>query len=239
MNKHLKIGLSLLVVGAALCGCAVLSKTGTQAPPNALERFLYAPTTNVAVQTNVAYAPIATNVFMDSQGVRETNIIQTPIATNAILVTNYAFPPSAAQAAIVGAGSAVGSLFGVGGLVSTILGGLFGLYGTVRSRQTDATSATLAQIIQTAQKVIESTPQGGALSQAFTSWMMKHQTNAGVIQSVAALVDQAVDPEKAQGAAQGIIALMQQTSQNLVTAPTSVAAAVPMPASPPLVGPLA
>ncbi len=196
-------GIAVVCFAALLSGCGTLSNSGPQAAPTAFEKDFY------TVQTNVSIGPIVTL----SNGV--------PVGTNQEYKTNYILTPGPGALATEQTAGAVGNIFGVGGIISTVLGGLFGLYGTLRSRQATATAGVLAQTVETARAVIGATPQGAQLNSALKSWMMEHQTDAGAIQAIAGLVDNFVDPEAATGAATSIVNTLLGTAQgNGPVAPT-------------------
>lgn len=221
MKTPIKIVLGLIVGTALLSGCALLSGSGPQKAPTKLEGAFFDTTTNTApvLVTNIVLAPVTNAAGL---------VQEMPVATNVTrgLGTNYGFAPNATAATITAVAGGIGSIFGVGGIVSTVLTGLFAGYASIRSRKATALAGTLAQTVETARAVIQTTPQGTALNASLKSWMMEHQTDAGVIQGVATLIDNFVDPQAATGAATAIL-------QSLTGTQTSG------PIAPPTIGPLA
>jgi hypothetical protein len=227
-NKPFPWLLTFLPALALFAGCSLFGSNASA--PSALEERIYTIQTNVAVSTLVQ-----TNAATNAAGV----VTLTP-QTNFIVITNYDYSLATNAANLIQTGGAVGNIFapGMGTLGSLVLTSLFGLWGTLRSRKSNQASVALAQIIETAKEVIAQTPQGAQLSAAFTNWMQKHQTDAGVIQAVAALVDNTVDPDAAKGAASQLLALAGLASSTAVAPPATPAAAAPAPGSSPAPGPL-
>jgi hypothetical protein len=193
-----------LFVLAVLCvGCA---SSGKPIQPNAFDRTLFNIETNltpaVSVQTNTVVVTNAVTVTNDAGVVTwQTNVV---LATNVCHVTNFIpqyelAPKEAAETAIKATGGVVGGLFGFGGLAATLLGGVYHTYMQIRNRRINA---ALTQAIETGREVLKSTPQGQQLDAAYVQWLQQHQTQAGVINAVAGMVNSFVDNDAAKAAAQ-------------------------------------
>ena len=205
-----KIDLLFVFAIAFLTGCA-------GGPPTKLEQKLFSVQTNVvatpATQTNVVTVTnlvrqVVTETNQVHQLVLETNLVpQVVTFTNLVpafvTVTNYQYAPNAT---VQTGTSILGAVPGYGGLAAAVLGGIFGLWGTLRSSNANKTSATLAQCIEVARNLI-ATQQGQQVADKFKSWLMEHQQDMGVINSVAALVDNAVDPAAAKTVAAQLLKL--------------------------------
>ena len=119
----------------------------------------------------------------------------------------FEFTPSDTSEAIVEAGTNIGDLFGVGGVVGTLLGAVFSIWSKLRSNTNRKTAAILAQIIEAGRNVMKSTPQGQQAEQHWVAWMSKHQTEAGVVMEVSKLLKKVCDKESAQLVATELIRL--------------------------------
>ena len=62
----------------------------------------------------------------------------------------------------------------------------------------------LVQGVETARAILETTPQGQAADAAFVKWLMTHQKEAGVFNTVAGLVDDVSDSAAAKLVAEEI-----------------------------------
>lgn len=228
MKTPIKICVALVGFTGLLAGCKLLSSSGPQAAPTAIERKLADITTNVVpvLTTNVVYAPVtnpAGAVFMEAVSTNVTQGTQ----------TNYTFQSNAQTQTAVGLLGMVGNFFGVGGLVTTGLGGLLSWYWKTRSRQSTAVAGALAQANQTAQAIIAGTPQGQTINMALQNWMHRAHLDNGIAQAVAAIIDSEVDPGAAQGAATSIVNSILGTANTAKapapapTAPLTTAAPAP------------
>lgn len=206
---YLLVCLATALLGLGLLGC----KTSA---PTRLEQSLFDLTTNQVV--SVASVPVVvqeTNVVVyDSPqtglAVWETNIVSvTNYRTVSVTNEEYAYLPGNKAEQIVESGSALGNLFGMGGIVGTVLGGLFGLWGQMRSSKSNKTAAALAQIIETGSKILKTTPQGLQLDSQWKKWMLSHQTEQGVVTEVLRLLQTTVDEPSAQVTAQKLLDLMK------------------------------
>lgn len=190
----------LFAIGFAitLAGCA------TQRPPSATEIKYFDIKTNtvevVAYVTNTVPATATTPAV-------ET---VTPIVAKK---ETYDFTPNQSAGAVGTTGGAIGSIWGVGPLVAGIIALLFSTYGWVRSHRAASeaqfTAEQLAQIIETGRQILLTVPNGAEYEAAYKAWMVKHQAETQTIAAIAELAKTAVDNEKARGAAQTIINLIQ------------------------------
>ena len=122
-------------------------------------------------------------------------------------IEGYDFSPGQTASSIVETGTNIGNLFGVGGIVGTLLSAVFGVWAKLRSNTNRKTAAVLAQIIEAGRKVMTTTPQGQAAEGQWVRWMSKHQTEAGVVLEVSKLLKQVVNKESAQVVADQLIAM--------------------------------
>jgi hypothetical protein len=170
--------------------------------PTTLEEALFNITT-----TEVPIVSTTTNVVGGVEVVTsETNWVEA-----------FDFTPNEKSTAIVETGTNIGNFFGVGGIVGTLLSALLGIWAKSRSNSNRKTAAILAQVIEAGRKVMSTTPQGAQLESQWTAWMMKHQTEAGVILEVSKLLKQVVDKESAQMVADTLIGLSQAKAPNPVS----------------------
>jgi len=129
-----------------------------------------------------------------------TNVVQMP-------VTNLVAKPEA-EAAIQAACSVINTLApGIGSIVALALGGLYHGYRQVRDRKVNE---ALVQGVETARAVLTTTPQGQAVDAQFVKWLMDHQQEAGVFNTVSALVEDLSDNPAARMTAQEIAQGVQQ-----------------------------
>lgn len=201
-----KLMLLPFVLSAALLlqGCA---GAASQRPPSPIEQHFFDVTTNqVPVVESVPQVVTVTNEQLEV--VTVTNVVTT---TN--LVESYAFTPNERAQAVQGIGEAAGNVWGVGGIIGTALGALFGLWGMWRSRQSSVmaedTAAVLVQIIETGRQLLLQLPDGAKYETVWKNWMIKHQADVGKIAEISALVATAVDTESARGAAAGLLDIIK------------------------------
>ena len=119
----------------------------------------------------------------------------------------FDFTPGETAEAIVETGTNIGNLFGVGGIVGTLLSAIFGIWAKMRSNTNAKTAVVLAQIIEAGRKVLTTTPQGKLVEPLWVAWMSKKQTEAGVVLEVAKLLKTVVDNQSAQMVADELIKL--------------------------------
>jgi hypothetical protein len=224
----LAVGLAALLA-TILVGCSMFGSN--PAPPTAFEQKLFDVTTNFVTRvqtntvtlTNSVIIPVTqTNIVL--QTVQVTNITgivvpqmnttftyqtvfqtNTVVTTNAVTVTNtvpsYDYKPNAAAqtgAGIAGTLANVG-LPGVGSLVSMGIIGALGIYGKLRGNKV---AGALAQGIETARAVIQTTPQGQQLDANFKAWLVAHQSAAGVITDITSIVGKTVNTPTGEAIAQ-------------------------------------
>jgi len=143
-----------------------------------------------------------------------TNVVQVP-------VTNLVAKPEA-EAAISATGSVINTFApGIGSIVALALGSLYHGYRQVRNRKVNE---ALVQGVETARAVLTTTPQGQAVDAQFVKWLMDHQKEAGVFNTVSALVEQLSDNPAARMTAQEIAQRVQQSQQRRAPGQTAVAA---------------
>jgi hypothetical protein len=118
--------------------------------------------------------------------------------------------PNTNATALIETGERIGDFWGVGGLVGTILAGLFGVWARMRGNQAQKTAGVLAQVIEAGRKILATTPQGQGLETQWVAWMSKHQTETGVVLEVAKLLKQVVDKDTAQMVADELIKMAQK-----------------------------
>jgi hypothetical protein len=71
--------------------------------------------------------------------------------------------------------------------------------------------------VETARAVLTTTPQGQAADAQFVKWLMEHQKEVGVFNTVSALVDQLSDNSAARMTAEEIAERVQQGQQQRTT----------------------
>jgi hypothetical protein len=214
--------IAALVAVGGLSGCSTLDRaykqevTWTNAPVVHVFTNTVVVTNTVPVvmeRTNIVYVtdaatgavsgymsrePVATNmvaaVVTNFVPVFYTNLVQVP-------VTNLVAKPEA-EATIQAAGSVINTFApGIGSIVALALGGLYHGYRQVRNRKVNE---ALVQGVETARAVLTTTPQGQAVDAQFVKWLMDHQKEAGVFNTVSALVDQLSDNPAAKIVAEEI-----------------------------------
>ncbi|HEV2210497.1 MAG TPA: hypothetical protein VG167_17110 [Verrucomicrobiae bacterium] len=161
--------------------------------------------TNIVYMTDAAtgvvsgYAtrePVVTNMVTalvtNFSPVFMTNVVQVP-------VTNLVARPEA-EATIQAAGGVINTFApGIGSIVALALGGLYHGYRQVRNRKINE---ALVQGVETARAMLTTT----AADAQFVKWLMDHQKEAGVFNTVSALVEQLSDNPAARMTAQEISA---------------------------------
>jgi hypothetical protein len=190
---------------------ALLLLSACQTPPTKAEKRLFDVQTNLVTQ--VVFQTNTVPVFTNEQRIVtfQTNVVQ-------LTVTNeqYRLTPNDTAKSIEQIGGTVGNLFGVGGIVSTALAGIFGIWARSRSSRNYQTSATLAQNVEDIRAFIKSLPDGMAYDTALTKWMADHQAEAGVTDQVLALLRDEVSNKDAQYAAdqvRGTLAALRGTNK--------------------------
>jgi hypothetical protein len=201
---------------------AVLLFSGCQTPPTNFEkRFMnvetnYVPqvhwqTNTVPVYTTNLVTVLQTNIVAGGppQVVTLTNeqrivTFQTNVALVTVTNEQYRLTPNDTAKQIETIGGTVGNLFGVGGVVSTALAGIFGAWASFRSSRRYQTAATIAQNVQDIRSFIQKLPNGAAYDAALTKWIAAHQAEAGVTDQVLQLLQNEVSNQDAQYAAEQI-----------------------------------
>jgi len=189
-----------LLAGSIIGAAMLFASCASTKPPSALEEHFFTVITNyvTVVTTNEQITAGADGVLV----------------TNPVIVTNiyegYDFAPNTNAAALIETGERIGDFWGVGGLVGTILAGLFGVWAKMRGNQAAKTAGVLAQVIEAGRKVLATTPQGQNLETQWVAWMSKHQTETGVVLEVSKLLKQVVNKESAQMVADELIKLAQK-----------------------------
>jgi hypothetical protein len=152
-------------------------------PPSGLERALY------TVETNYV-SSVLPQVLSNGTVVAITN--QVPV---------YRLVPSAGtEAALQGVGFGVGSVFGLGGVLSAVLAGLYNLYASARNRKV---TRALVQGTETVLEVLKAAPEGSTLRERAVTWLETQQKAAGVVEEIAKAVRN-VDTRSARAAAQEV-----------------------------------
>jgi hypothetical protein len=181
-----------LLASLALIGCSAF-KTGQT--PNGVNEALFTPQTNyVTVQIPVTNADHTIT----------TNSVQKPV---------YSYGPGPGEQQIKDIGTAVGTPFGVGGLVGGALGLVFGAWRWAISNKTGAAGATLAQEMETALEFMSTLPNGGVIRAQFTNWLQAHQAQTDTLQQVLDYIENTVKNDNAQVAAQQISSVVQTLTQ--------------------------
>jgi hypothetical protein len=196
-----RLPLLLCVLGASVAILSGCGTTTTQAPPSPTEQKYF------EIQTN--YVPVVVLVTNKTEATATTPAsIQVETVTNQ--VAQYTFTPNENAGAVAGTGGLIGNFWGVGAPVGAGLAGLFSLWGLWRSRKSAvATSAELAQIIETGRQMLLTLPEGAKYEAAYKDWMIKHQAQTQTIAAVSQLVAGSVNNAAAKGAAQTIVNLIQ------------------------------
>jgi hypothetical protein len=229
MKKTMKkcINVFVLIGALFLTGCTLFGKQPTQ--PTPLEKSLFTEITNLVAkpvlvtnivtftntETRIVEVPgattIVTNTLMVSVPYNVTNVM---VVTQQVPIVQLA--PSAKTDAIVKTGESIGSLFGFGGLVSTLLAGLLATYLKLRNNNLSGeadvatqASVVLVQNIETLVEILKTTPQGQAALPSIKNYLMTHQSQVGVIEYVANVVKETVDTPAAKQAANAILTGLQ------------------------------
>lgn len=244
------------VLTLAVTGCKLVGSNPS--PPSAWEQRMFDISTNFAArvvtttnvvpiyQTNIAVVPyFITNSIGVPVEVMQTNYVpQTIYLTNTVTQTNlvetYTYNgPSTAAKGTAGAAGALSNIGapGIGSLVTMGILGALAIWGHLRSTkkagEADAlsqTASTLTQIIEVGQELMNKTPQGAQMAQAWKDWMVKHQAEQGVIDQVMAILPEAVNNDAAKGAADKLVAMMGGVAALTPTPPPTPPPAPPGPA---------
>jgi len=214
----------------ALTGCASTTPTAFEQKffdinTNYVPRVVVVTNYIEVERTNVAHVTFTNVIDVVSQKVvpvlvtnyESVPIWETNVVTQTNLVAAHTYTPNTNAAAIAGIGKAIGDPFGVGGLVGTLVAGLFAGWAAYRNRQNstratnaELSAAVLAQIIETGRNVLKTTPQGAELDAKFKSWMIEHQAATGVLEQVSGMLSQVVDNQSARMVAAELARLIQE-----------------------------
>lgn len=205
-NPLLLCGMLAVLAGVSflLAGC---QSTGPQKPPSQAELAWFDVTTNqVPLVTTVTNIVTVTN---DATGAVLTEPV---VATVTNTVPQYDFTPNSRFQDTAATGSTIANLLapGSGTLVGLIIGGLGSMYSAIRSRRKGQVSAGLVQAIQVARQILLQSPQGQDADREFTRWLMKHQTETGVMTEVLKLIQRNVNNNDAQAIAVEILELIHR-----------------------------
>lgn len=214
----MRIKLSALLISVL----GLLFFAGCQTPPTKVEKRFFDVETNyvpalhwqtntVPVYTTNLVTVLQTNIVAGGppQVVTLTNEVrnvtwQTNVAQVTVTNEQYRLTPNDTAKQIETIGGTVGNLFGVGGIVSTALAGIFGAWASFRSSRRYQTAATIAQNVQDIRSFIQKLPNGAAYDAALTKWIAAHQAEAGVTDQVLQLLQNEVSNQDAQYAAEQI-----------------------------------
>lgn len=179
--------------------------------------------TNTLLVTNVLNEVIPTYVTVTNTVERqvvsqETNV--TPAGAT-ILVPQLAGRSGTGEAIVQGTG-AVAGLWGFGALAIAVASGIGNAYQRLRNRQMAAAAVGMTQAAATANTVsgvltqnietlleILKTTQGQQMAPLVKNYLMAHQTEEGVVQTVAQLVANSVDNQAAKESATAILRGLQ------------------------------
>ncbi len=198
---------------------------GCISPPSPWESKYYNVETNyvdvVVTRTNIVPITNVFNVVITNTEnfviTNETKIVS--YTTNIYNLTNvvpisYQFSPSTNATEIAKTAGDVSNLVapGTGGLVTAIVGGLFGIWGTMRSRKYQNTAGVLAQGIEVYGEVVKTLKgiNGKDLDAEVKSWLQQNQAETGVIESVLVLLKNTVDNPQAKEVASQIQKFLEQ-----------------------------
>ena len=196
--------LFIISLAAALfTGCA----SGPQKPPSPTEAKFFDITTNY-----VPTLSATTNAVVAPDPVTQLPVTNYSVLTITNLTPEYIFVPNTNAAGTAQTVGAITNLAapGFGALATSIIGGLFGIWGTLRSRKANQTASALAQIIETGEQVLLTSPNGPELAAQWKAWMVKHQAETHTISEASKLVANIVDTEAARQAAEQIAAIINK-----------------------------
>lgn len=137
----------------------------------------------------------------------ETNYVAQIVVSNGVATTNWLptgvtlTPKPEVEGAIKEVGGAVGGFWGLGGIVSTVLVGLYHLYASVRNKKV---RGALVQGIEVARELIKTTPLGHTVDASYKEWLIKSQQKENVLPAVTKAVEESVDTGEAKDTASAI-----------------------------------
>jgi hypothetical protein len=198
----------------AILSLAALIAAGCSTPgPSRFEQWAFDVRTNytpvVVVQTNEVLQIVTVYRTNEVAGVvtvtAATNLVRT---LEPVTVTNWlaqvTYSPNTNAGTIASTGRVLGEPFGVGGLVGTLLGGIFSLWGIVRSSRARKAAAVLAQGIETGRAILRETPQGQQLDAEYRAWLEKDQKRKAVLDLILPLLERSLDTVAAETTAKTI-----------------------------------
>lgn len=170
-----------------LIGCAHGS------PPSAIERTLYTVTTNYHTQV-IPVAVVGTNAVVTA-----TNYVTNIVAT-------YDLHERESVRTGVSAGGAVASTFGfgAGGVIASILLGLYGAWAKFRNVKSNKLNVVLSQGIETAREIMVAT-SGLNVEKRFVEEVKSQQVEAGVKAEAAKVSSEKVNTSDAKDSAEKVI----------------------------------
>jgi hypothetical protein len=198
-------------------GLAALVYAGCSSAPTAFEKKFYnidtltnavvVSTTNNIFKTNVVTKDVfTTNVVNDITHItitptRDVVVLQDAIITyQTNLQVQYTYTANTNASTVSQVGGAIAAPFGLGGLVSTALTGLFGIWAAIRSRKKGQVAAGLTQGIEVFSEVLKTTPQGQELDTKAKTWLQNHQVQTSTDMEVLELL-KLVDNQEARDVA--------------------------------------
>jgi hypothetical protein len=206
----------LFLIGAAV-GMAILAGLcfGCSSPPTAFEqRFFnietnYVPSITVHTQqfyqTNIVQRDVfTTNIVDDVTLITITPVRDVTVLENAVLTyqtnmqVHYTYTANTNAASVASIGGAIAAPFGLGGIVSSAIAGVFGIWAAARSRRNGKVAAGLTQGIEVLSEVLKTTPQGQLLDEKAKAWLQSHQLQTGTALEVVKLLNTVVDNESAR-----------------------------------------
>lgn len=205
-----------LLIATLACAAVVIFAGCSTTPYNWESRFYDIQTnvtpvviyqTNTVSRTNVIEAVVTKTNFVEATGAinltmtptREytvTSDVEVTIKTNYLV--DYIYTANTNAGTISAVGGAIAAPFGLGGIVSTGLAGLFGIWGAVRSRRMGKVAAGLVQGIEVASEVLKTTPQGQEADAKLKAWLQTNQAKTGTLQNVLTLLSTVVDNSDAR-----------------------------------------
>jgi hypothetical protein len=187
MKKIIALSFVPIIAGFIWVGCA--------GEPTRVERWLFNIQTNYVPVTNMVVA-----VNPDGSKV-----------TNAIVSVAPVYIPTKGQGetTVTEIGTEVGNVFGVGGLVTTAMGVLFGAWRWIRGNKAAQTADALAQNIEMIREFVKQLPNGTTYDNVLTSWLTQHQAEAGVLQQVIGILKTQVSNPEAKAAADQVTATIE------------------------------
>lgn len=187
MKKIIALLVPPAVAAALWIGCA-------SAPTKTEAKFFN-------IETN--YVPVTNAVVLvNPDGTKTTNYIGS-------LKETYVYNPGAGEGVVTQIGTAIGNLFGLGGVVGTGLGALFGLWRWSRGTKSAQTANNLAQSIEVIREFVKQLPNGQVYDSELINWLTQHQAEAGVLSNVIGILKEQVSNPEAKAAADQVRATIE------------------------------